>query len=127
MSNGLDLPIQQEEYFQPMELKKIDTGIKFQIPFEHCALLINKSSARTNFKVQVQLGLIDVDYHDYIIIVVQNMTNQPIILPKGIAISQLLVIPNKIPQFKMVWPSATSIRGGFGSTGQDFETVVCLT
>jgi dUTPase len=99
----------------------INAGIKFQIPSNHCALLMNKSSARTKFYVQVQIGLIDVNYHDYIIIVIQNMTNQPLMLPKGIAVAQLLIIPNLIPKFEMKWPATTSTRGGFGSTGHNFE------
>ena len=84
---------------------------------------MNKSSARTKFHVQVQLGLIDVDYHNYIIIVIQNMTNQPLTLPKGIAVAQLLIVPNPIPQFENNWPHTDSTRGAFGSTDQKFETV----
>jgi dUTPase len=84
---------------------------------------MNKSSARTKYNVQVQLGLIDVDYHDYIIAVIQNMTNNPLTLPQGIAVTQLLIIPNQIPKFELTWPKTTSLRKGFGSTGQNFETL----
>jgi dUTPase len=122
-SNGLDLPIQHEEHFQPNELKTINLGIKFQIPKNYCALLMNKSSARTKFHLQVQLGLIDVDYHDYIIAVIQNMTNHSLILPKGVAVAQLLIIPNPIPHFESKWPLTVSTRGGFGSTGQNFNPI----
>jgi dUTPase len=122
-SNGLDLPLQHDVYMEPHELKKINLGIQFQLPIHYCALLLNKSSARTKFCVNVQLGLIDVNYHDYIILVVQNMTNEPLILPKGIALAQLLIIPNQIPQFELNWPLTNSSRQGFGSTGQNFETL----
>jgi len=122
-SNGLDLPLQKIELFEPHELKKINLGIKFQIPTNYCALLINKSSARTNFHVNVQLGLIDVGYHDYVIAVIQNMTDQPLILQQGIAVAQLLIIPNQLPKYELKWPQSFSFRGGFGSTGHIFEKI----
>ncbi len=120
-SNGLDLPLQQYEYFQPYEMRKINLGIKFQLPENHCALLMNKSSARTKYNVNVQLGLIDIGYHDFVIAVIQNMTDEPIMLDKGTAVAQLLLLPSKIPTFAHHWPISNSTRGGFGSTGQNFE------
>jgi len=65
-SNGLDIPLQETIDFGPLELKKIDLRIRFQIPKHHCGLLMNKSSARTKYGVSVQLGLINVGYHGYV-------------------------------------------------------------
>ncbi len=50
--------------------------IRFQFPKNHCALLINKSSARLKYEVNVQLGLIDIGYHNYVAAVIQNMTEK---------------------------------------------------
>jgi dUTPase len=47
----------------------------------------------------VQLGLIDIGYHNYVAAVIQNMTEKEIILKKGTAVAQLLLIKAKIPQF----------------------------
>ena len=91
-SNGLDIPLQEDEIFAPYELKKVDLKIRFQFPKHHCALLINKSSARLKYEVNVQLGLIDIGYHNYIATVIQNMTEREIILKKGTAVAQLLLI-----------------------------------
>jgi dUTPase len=122
-SNGLDLPLQTDTYFQPFEVKPINLGIKFQLPKDYCALIMNKSSARLKYNVQVQLGLIDFLFHDYVICVVQNMQSSPLVLTKGMAVAQLLVLFNPIPIFQREWPETNSTRGGFGSTGQNFETV----
>ena len=84
---------------------------------------MNKSSARTKYFVNVQLGLIDVGYHGYIIAVIQNVTNSPIKLKKGKAVAQLLILPSQIPDFDSNWPISTYTRGGFGSTSQNFETI----
>ena len=71
-SNGLDIPLQKDEIFAPYELKKVDLKIRFQFPKNHCALLINKSSARLKYEVNVQLGLIDIGYHNYVAAVIQT-------------------------------------------------------
>jgi dUTPase len=122
-SNGLDIPLQDIEHFQPHELKKVNLKIKFQIPKNHCALLLNKSSARTKYNVNIQLGLIDIGYHDYVIAVIQNMTNKHLTLMPGIAVAQLLILPAKIPKFENDWPLTNSDRGSFGSTGQNFQRI----
>jgi dUTPase len=96
-SNGLDIPLQEDEIFAPYELKKVDLKIRFQFPKNYCALLINKSSARLKYEVNVQLGLIDIGYHNYVAAVIQNMTEKEIILKKGTAVAQLLLIKAKIP------------------------------
>jgi dUTP pyrophosphatase len=122
-SNGLDLPLQDHVHFLPFELKKVNLGIKLQIPQNHCALLMNKSSARVKYFVNVQLGLIDVGYHDYVIAVIQNMTDKHMTLAQGIAVAQLLILPSIIPKFDNIWPLSHSNRGGFGSTDHTFEKI----
>ena len=119
-SNGLDIPLQEDVHFTPYEIKKVNLKIKFQFPRNHCALLMNKSSARTKYDINVQLGLIDVGYHDYVIAVLQNMRDKPNILYSCTAVAQLLLLPAKIPEFRDEWPHTDSERGSFGSTGQDF-------
>ena len=122
-SNGLDIPLQQDEHFLPYEIKKVNLKIKFQLPANHCALLLNKSSARTKYDVAIQLGLIDVGYQDFVVAVIQNTLEVPNTLYKGTAVAQLLLLPAKIPTFENEWPLATSTRGSFGSTGQNFQSI----
>ena len=120
-SNGLDIPLQEDVNFTPFEKKTVDLKIRFQFPKNHCALLMNKSSARTKYNMNVQLGLIDVGYHDYVKAVLQNMDNKPTTLYAGTAVAQLLLLPSQIPYFQDEWPESQSTRGSFGSTGQDFK------
>jgi len=44
-SNGLDLPFQEEINLEPHELRKVSLSIQIQLPANHFALLLNKSSA----------------------------------------------------------------------------------
>jgi dUTPase len=71
-SNGLDIPLQETQYFQSNELKKVNLHIRFILPKHYCALLMNKLSARLKYNVQIQLGLIDVGYSDTVQAVIQK-------------------------------------------------------
>ena len=122
-SNGLDIPLQSNLYLQPGELAKVNLMVRFQFPKHYCALLMNKSSARIKYNIQIQLGLIDVGFSDFLQTVVQNMSSEPIRIPSGTALVQLLFLKSKIPTFEKAWPETEISRGSFGSTGQSFETI----
>jgi hypothetical protein len=82
---------------------------------------MNKSSARLKYNVNIQLGLINIGYHNYVSAIIQNMTAEGIILRKGTTVAQILPIKCKIPILKHDWPTTYSTRGGFESTGQNFQ------
>jgi hypothetical protein len=88
---------------------------------------MNKSSARLKYNVQIQLGLIDVGYSDTVQAVIQNMLNKELILEAGLAVAQLLLLPAPIPEFTSDWVEPLTQRGGFGSTGQEFQKVIPST
>jgi dUTP pyrophosphatase len=125
-SNGLDLPLQDIVRLEPLKIVKVNLGICVQFPPDFCGLLVNKSSAITLFETKVYFGLIDNGYTNELQAVIQNISDHTQILPAGIAIVQLLVIPAPIPKFTLCQtdelPKSTN-RGGFGSTGQHFERV----
>ena len=123
LSNGWDMPLQEQITLDKMEHKKVDLGIKIILPKGYCALLINKSSARVKYGVHVFLGLIDIGFHNYMQVVIQNVSDKKITLPTGTAVCQLLVLKCKIPKFELAWEDLESRDGSFGSTGQNFERV----
>ena len=84
---------------------------------------MNKSSARIKYNMQILLGLIDIGYSDYVQTIIQNMTNNPVTITAGTALTQLLLIKNKIPTYTQEWPHKKSSRGSFGSTGHDFQQI----
>ena len=85
---------------------------------------MNKSSAKIKYDVQIYLGLIDVGFHNYMQVVLQNTSNNPVFISEGVAVAQLLVIPCEIPTFEIGWEETESRNGSFGSTGQCFEKVI---
>ena len=76
LSNGWDMPLQEEVSLEKMEYKKVDLGIKIILPKGYCALLMNKSSAREKYGVHVFLGLIDIGFHNYMQVVIQNVSDK---------------------------------------------------
>jgi dUTPase len=125
-SNGFDLPLQNDIQLEPSKIVKVNLGVCVQFPPNFCGLLVNKSSAVTLFNTKVYFGLIDNSFTNELQAVIQNISNHSQILPAGIAIVQLLVIPAPIPKFTLcladTLPNATT-RGSFGSTGQHFKHV----
>jgi dUTPase len=124
-SNGFDLPFQNDIELEPGEIFKVGLQVSVQLPPHYCGLLINKSSAVTNFKLKVFCGLIDTDYTDELSTVIANMADKKQIIPAGNAVVQLLVIPSPIPTFTLCdnFSNPGSKRGSFGSTGQNFECI----
>jgi len=122
-SNGIDLPFQEEIILRPNELRKVNLGIKVKLPYGHCALLINRSSARVKHGIHVQLGLIDIGFTDYLQVVIQNLNTEEVKLSEGMAVAQLLVMPSNIPELSTDWTETEPSRGSFGSTGQTFQTI----
>jgi len=123
MSNGIDLPFQENILLRPNELKKVNLGVRFKLPKGHCALIMNKSSARISYYISVTLGLIDIGFTNYLQTVIQNMSDKDVVLTAGMAVAQLLVIPSHIPEIVDSWSEPDSSRGAFGSTGQNFENI----
>jgi dUTPase len=120
-SNSMDIPIQTDELFQPYELKKVDLAIKFQIPRNYCALLRSKTSTRTKHNISIQLGLIDVGYHNYVTIVIQNISENPTLLEKGTAVAQLILTKARIPSLPDITQETLSTSDAFNSRVQEFR------
>ena len=84
---------------------------------------MNKSSARVKYGVHVFLGPIDIGFHNYMQVIIQNVSDKKITLTPGIAVCQLLVLKCKTPKFELAWEDLESRDGSFGSTGQNFEKI----
>jgi dUTPase len=122
-SNELDLPFHDNVLLNPYQILKVSLGCCLQFPVHFCGLLLNKSSALPTYNIQVHCGLIDVGYTGEIQAVIENKSSQPQTLVAGTAVVQLLVIPSPIPVFQETNQLTSIERGGFGSTGQQFERV----
>jgi len=74
--------------------------------------------------VNVQLGLINVGFNDYVQAVVQNMSQEIITLRQGTAVAQLLLIKAKLPTFVDNQASKDFQPDSFGSTSKEFQNTL---
>lgn len=98
----------------------IKTGVRLDIPNGFEVQVRPKSGVSTRTNLRVILGTIDSGYKGEIGIMVDNIGDTPVEIPRGKAIAQLVLasVPKMI--FNVKEELSTSERGenGFGSTGR---------
>lgn len=119
--SGADIFCKDYEYIPPRATGYIiKTGIRLDIPLGFGIQVRPKSGVSNRTKLRVILGTIDSGYKGEIGIMVDNIGNDPIEIPRGTAIAQLVLERINQIAFENVNELTTSDRGegGFGSTGR---------
>lgn len=116
---GLDLFSIESVEVKPGEVAEIRTGIAVEIPQGYFGLIKDRSGLAAR-GLHVLAGVIDEGYRGEIKVIVVNLGNKPLRIPKGSRFAQLIILPYarnlKVTEAKEL---AKSERGekGFGSTG----------
>lgn len=116
-SAGYDLHTIKEEILLPGGVTPIPTDLFLEIPEGYAGLIRPRSSAfRKGVFTQ---GTIDSDYRGEIVIMAANMTRNPVIVPAGTALAQIILTPVAAPPAVYTLALSVTERGtkGFGSTG----------
>lgn len=97
-----------------------DTGLAIELPEDHVALLLARSSiSKKNMILANSVGLIDSNYRGPLIFKFYK-AEESVTYEIGERVGQILVIPR--PKFTAEWADELSSTnrgsGGFGSTGQ---------
>ena len=122
-SCGIDLYCSNNEeiIIEPGEMKKINTGLRIEIPYGFFGAIYPRSS--TGVKKQLMLantvGVIDSDYRGEIMIFMYNYGNYAQAITKGDRLAQLVIQPYERCEIEKVDKLEETDRGesGFGSTG----------
>lgn len=122
-SCGIDLYCSNNEdiIIEPGDMKKINTGLRVQIPQGFFGAVYPRSS--TGVKRQLMLantvGVIDSDYRGEIMIFMYNYGNGPQVIKNGDRIAQLVIQSYERCELVQVESLDETDRGesGFGSTG----------
>ena len=98
----------------------IKTGVRIDIPNGFEIQVRPKSGVSTRSNLRVIFGTVDSGYKGEIGIMVDNIGNEAIEIPRGKAIAQLVLMPVPMMMFEERNELSTSERGenGFGSTGR---------
>lgn len=120
-SAGVDLRTAEDVVLEPMERKRVWTGLRVAIPAGYEGQVRPRSGLahRLGLGMVNAPGTIDSDYRGEIGIVLINMGQERISLEAGERIAQLVVCPVLQARFQVVEALDDTERGegGFGSTG----------
>ncbi len=116
---GLDLHSVEDVSLKPGERRAVSTGIAVEIPSGHFGLVKDRSGLALKEGLHCLAGVIDENYRGEIKVVLINLGEEEVFLPKGSRIAQLLIIPYAKVEVEEVKELTESERGseGFGSSG----------
>lgn len=119
--SGMDLRANEDVWLQPMERRKIKTGVRMAIPEGYEGQVRPRSSVAANQGVTVlnSPGTIDAHYRGDITIPLVNLSKKPVAIRKGDRVAQLVI--QEVPRADLVivdeLDETDRGEGGFGSTG----------
>lgn len=123
-SAGYDLYCKNKMYIKPMEIVKIDTGIRVNMMNDvNCMGLIfprSGLSSKSNLRLCNSVGLVDQDYHGPLIVCLQNIGKEEEFLPELARVAQIVFCYHNNNSIDFVKSFNTTTKrgdGGFGSTG----------
>jgi dUTP diphosphatase len=116
---GLDLTVSCWTVIHPGAIGRLQSNCAISLPPKHYGLIVPRSSALSEKGLLIQVGVIDPGYRGELITVVKNPTPRVIQVNEGERVSQLLVLPLRTYEVKMVFDLPAGSRGsaGFGASG----------
>lgn len=116
---GLDLRAREDKLVPPKGSATFDTGVHVELPPGTVGLLKSKSGLNVRHDLTSD-GVIDVGYTGSIVVKLYNHGEKPYRVKHGDKISQLVILPIRLPELRAVpeLPKTARGEGGFGSTGR---------
>lgn len=119
LSAGLDLFCIDDLQIEPKSRIRAHTGLSVAIPEGFYGRVAARSGLAAKHGLDVLSGVIDADYRGEIICLLYNTGDEPIVLPAGSKMCQLIIeqiiTPN--PAWAEDLEETARGAGGFGSTG----------
>ncbi len=117
---GYDFLAQETLTFMPGEEVSVETGVAMEIPIGHAGVLLGRSGNAFRLGLHCEHhGLIDSSYRGEIFILMRNRSYEPIVIQRGDAFAQMIIIPVLTYALQEVRDLPESGRGsnGLGSSG----------
>jgi dUTP pyrophosphatase len=117
---GLDLRSTEEVVLCPGERRLVPTGVRLAIPEGYEGQVRGRSglALRHGIGLVNAPGTIDSDYRGEIGVILINLGAEPVVLPKGERVAQLVIAAVARAELAIdVLPDTDRGEGGFGSTG----------
>src|SRR5262245_23588262 len=122
---GLDLYSIEEIHIPPHQRALARTGLAVAIPLGFYGRVAPRSGLAVKNGLDVLAGVIDSDYRGELCCALLNTGDEPIDLPQGSRLCQLIIeqIITPIPAWSDELDDTTRGEGGFGSTGVSDQRV----
>lgn len=98
----------------------IPCGFSMKLPKGYSALIVGRSSAISQYNIQVFTSLIDEGFIGPIFVVTRNLARQKVTIPTGTRLAQVILIKNTVVPIEETRKLPITERGvaGWGSTGR---------
>jgi len=123
-SVAFDLTARVETVVAPGEIARIPLNTIVETPSGYMLMLVPRSSLpakKLGLVCPHGVGIIDQDYcgpEDELKLQVQNIGSQPVVITRGEAIAQAILVKMEKAEFEEVNEIKDESRGGFGSTDE---------
>ena len=97
-SGGFDIYLPIDVTINAGEIKKVNTLIQLKFNSNCVGILKGRSSLAVQ-GVSILGGVVDADYEGNIFVILQNVSNNPLNLKKGIRFAQILIVPVETSPF----------------------------
>ena len=118
---GLDLYTFGDRWIAPGQSQRLHTYLAVDLDELYWGFITGRSSTVLKHGVMVLSGIVDPGYKGELMVVVHNVTQEPVQLFDGLRLAQFITMWNYTMCYEPVWGEFTdeSSRGsdGFGSTG----------
>ncbi len=94
-SAGFDIPLVEDEHIPAHSIVVASTGLRVALPPNSFGLLVPRSSTPIRWGITLanSPGIIDQDYRGEIKLILLNLKDEDILIPKGTKVAQLIVLP----------------------------------
>ena len=118
---GFDLFVDEDTTIEPSTFVDVPLGVAVKLPEGTWGLLTGRSSTLRKHGLMVAQGVIDCGYTGPLFAGVWNMTDQPVLVTRGMRLVQYILMPNRsigvsIQQVDQL-PKTERGASGFGSSG----------
>jgi dUTP pyrophosphatase len=118
---AFDLYSREKKDIPKGEIAMLPSNFIIEVPTGYCLILASRSGTfKKGLRMANGIGIIDQDYHgpgDELKIVVQNFSNETVIVERGERIAQGILVPILRPEWEEAEVIKETSRGGFGTTG----------
>lgn len=92
-SAGYDITLSESAFLEPDEIKELTIGLGlFMQQKDFSVIILQKRNVFLKYSTQVIEGIIDTDHQEELLIVAKNLSHEPVCIPEGTAIGELLFV-----------------------------------